>query len=82
MTKMTAAEAAICVLEKEGLLQTFGVPGAAINPFYAAMKKRDTVKHILVGTLKVPRTWPRVTPGPRLATLVCVLGRLAQLEQI
>ncbi|MEZ7814723.1 MAG: thiamine pyrophosphate-binding protein, partial [Burkholderiaceae bacterium] len=47
MTKMTAAEAAICVLEKEGLLQTFGVPGAAINPFYAAMKKRDTVKHIL-----------------------------------
>ncbi len=47
MTKMTAAEAAICVLEKEGLLQTFGVPGAAINPFYAAMKKRNTVKHIL-----------------------------------
>jgi tartronate-semialdehyde synthase len=44
---MTAAEAAICVLEKEGITQAFGVPGAAINPFYAAMRKRGTVSHIL-----------------------------------
>ncbi|HAT31543.1 MAG TPA: glyoxylate carboligase, partial [Janthinobacterium sp.] len=44
---MTAAEAAIHVLEKEGLTQAFGIPGAAINPFYAAMKKRGTLKHIL-----------------------------------
>jgi tartronate-semialdehyde synthase len=47
MAKMTAAEAAIHVLEKEGIVQAFGVPGAAINPFYAAMKKRGSVKHIL-----------------------------------
>ena len=47
MTKMTAAEAAVCVLEKEGLLQAFGVPGAAINPFYAALKKRASISHVL-----------------------------------
>jgi tartronate-semialdehyde synthase len=47
MAKMTAAEAAVHVLEKEGVTQAFGVPGAAINPFYAAMKKRGSVKHIL-----------------------------------
>jgi len=28
-------------------LQAFGVPGAAINPFYAAMRKRGSVSHIL-----------------------------------
>lgn len=47
MAKMSAAEAAVCVLEKEGLLQAFGVPGAAINPLYAAMKKRASISHIL-----------------------------------
>jgi tartronate-semialdehyde synthase len=47
MAKMTAAEAAVHVLEKEGIVQAFGVPGAAINPFYAALKKRGSVKHIL-----------------------------------
>src|SRR5947208_3179699 len=38
MPKMTAAEAAVRILELEGVRQTFGVPGAAINPFYAAMR--------------------------------------------
>jgi tartronate-semialdehyde synthase len=47
MAKMTAVEAAIHVLEKEGIVQAFGVPGAAINPFYAAMRKRGSVKHVL-----------------------------------
>jgi tartronate-semialdehyde synthase len=47
MAKMTAAEAAVYVLEKEGVIQAFGVPGAAINPFYAALKKRASIKHIL-----------------------------------
>jgi tartronate-semialdehyde synthase len=44
---MTAAETAICVMEKEGIAQAFGVPGAAINPLYAAMKKRSSIAHIL-----------------------------------
>jgi tartronate-semialdehyde synthase len=47
MAKMTAAEAAVRVLEKEGITVAFGVPGAAINPFYAALRKRDSIRHIL-----------------------------------
>jgi tartronate-semialdehyde synthase len=47
MAKMTAAEAAVLVLEKEGVHAAFGVPGAAINPFYAALRKRATIRHIL-----------------------------------
>ena len=47
MAKMTAAEAAVHVMEKEGVTVAFGVPGAAINPLYAALKKRGTVNHIL-----------------------------------
>ncbi len=47
MPKMTAAEAAVRILELEGVRQTFGVPGAAINPFYAAMRPRNLIGHIL-----------------------------------
>jgi tartronate-semialdehyde synthase len=47
MAKMTAAQAAAHVLEKEGICQVFGVPGAAINPFYAALKKQGGIQHIL-----------------------------------
>ena len=38
MAKMKAIEAAVRVLEKEGVTVAFGVPGAAINPLYAALK--------------------------------------------
>ncbi|SDL60887.1 tartronate-semialdehyde synthase [Franzmannia pantelleriensis] len=47
MAKMTAAEAAIHVLKKEGVEMAFGVPGAAINPFYSAMRKVGGVDHVL-----------------------------------
>ncbi|MFL1454941.1 glyoxylate carboligase [Marinobacter sp. GN3S48] len=47
MTIMTAAEAAVHVLKKEGIDIAFGVPGAAINPFYAAMRKVGGVDHVL-----------------------------------
>src|SRR6185312_13570349 len=47
MAKMTAAEAGVRVLEKEGITTAFGIPGAAINPFYAAMRKAGTIRHIL-----------------------------------
>jgi tartronate-semialdehyde synthase len=47
MPKMTAAMAAAMVLEKEGVVQAFGVPGAAINPLYAALRERQSVTHIL-----------------------------------
>ena len=47
MTKMRAIEAAVLILEKEGATQAFGLPGAAINPLYAAMRKLGTIKHVL-----------------------------------
>ncbi len=47
MPKMTAAEAAVHVLRLEGVDTAFGVPGAAINPLYAALRKIGGVKHIL-----------------------------------
>ncbi len=47
MARMTAAQAAVLVLEKEGVTCAFGVPGAAINPLYAAIRPRNTIRHIL-----------------------------------
>jgi tartronate-semialdehyde synthase len=47
MARLRAIEAAVLILEKEGATQAFGLPGAAINPLYAAMKKFGTIKHIL-----------------------------------
>ncbi|MCE8025456.1 glyoxylate carboligase [Billgrantia aerodenitrificans] len=47
MARMTAAEAAVHVLRKEGVDVAFGVPGAAINPFYAALRKVGGIDHVL-----------------------------------
>src|SRR3569832_451654 len=47
MARMTAAQAAVYVMEKEGVRFVFGVPGAAINPLYAALKKHGGIKHVL-----------------------------------
>ncbi|MFA6966890.1 glyoxylate carboligase [Bosea sp. (in: a-proteobacteria)] len=47
MPKMRAVEAAVRVMEREGVTQAFGVPGAAINPLYAALKSRQSIHHIL-----------------------------------
>src|SRR5438477_5087365 len=47
MARMTAAAAAVAVLEMEGIKTVFGVPGAAINPLYAGLRPRNTIRHIL-----------------------------------
>ena len=47
MARMTAADAAVKILELEGATQTFGLPGAAINPFYAAMRRHGGIQHVL-----------------------------------
>jgi tartronate-semialdehyde synthase len=47
MAKMKAAMAAVLVMEKEGVTQAFGVPGAAINPLYAQLRERQAIAHIL-----------------------------------
>src|SRR4051812_33216482 len=47
MAKMRAIDAAVRILEKEGVVTAFGVPGAAINPLYSALKMRGSISHIL-----------------------------------
>ena len=47
MPKMRAIDAAVHVLEREGVTTAFGVPGAAINPLYSALKVRGSITHIL-----------------------------------
>lgn len=67
MTLMTAAEAAVRVMEKEGVSVAFGVPGAAINPLYAAMKKRQSIDHVLArhveGASHMAEGYTRAQPG-------------------
>ncbi|MCG6493786.1 glyoxylate carboligase [Kitasatospora sp. A2-31] len=44
---MTAAAAAVEILKREGVEQAFGVPGAAINPFYRELRNVGGIKHTL-----------------------------------
>jgi tartronate-semialdehyde synthase len=44
---MRAIDAAVRVLEREGVTHAFGVPGAAINPLYSALKSRGSITHVL-----------------------------------
>lgn len=46
MARMRAVEAAVEIL-KEGVTNIFGLPGAAINPFYRAMKDVGGLHHTL-----------------------------------
>src|SRR3989440_4099742 len=47
MAKMRAIEAAVEVMRKERVSAAFGLPGAAINPLYAAMRKIGGIDHVL-----------------------------------
>jgi tartronate-semialdehyde synthase len=47
MPKMTAAEAAVKVLESEGVEYIFGIPGSNINAFYAALSRSTKIKHLI-----------------------------------
>ena len=47
MARMRAVDAAVLILEKEGATQAFGLPGAAINPFYSAMRAHGGIGHVL-----------------------------------
>src|SRR3982751_6694591 len=67
MTKMLATEAAVRVLEAEGVTVAFGVPGAAINPFYAAVREHGGIRHILArhveGASHMADGYTRAAPG-------------------
>ena len=47
MTRMRAVDAAVQILVKEGAVEAFGLPGAAINPFYSAMRRNGGIRHTL-----------------------------------
>ena len=67
MARMSAVEAAVLVLEREGVNTAFGVPGAAINPLYAALRKRGAIRHILArhveGASHMADGYTRAKPG-------------------
>jgi tartronate-semialdehyde synthase len=45
--RMPAMEAVVNVLESEGVDTVFGIPGAAILPFYKALE-RSSIRHVTV----------------------------------
>jgi tartronate-semialdehyde synthase len=67
MAKMKAADAAVHVMQKEGINVAFGVPGAAINPLYAALKRNGSIKHVLgrhvEGASHMAEGYTRAAPG-------------------
>ncbi|MGW4888396.1 glyoxylate carboligase [Streptomyces murinus] len=67
MARMTAARAAVEILKREGVSDAFGVPGAAINPFYKALKEGGGIQHTLArhveGASHMAEGYTRARPG-------------------
>ncbi|MFB9886281.1 glyoxylate carboligase [Balneatrix alpica] len=67
MARMRAIEAAVEVMKREGVELAFGVPGAAINPLYAALNKIGGIDHILArhveGASHMAEGYTRATAG-------------------
>jgi tartronate-semialdehyde synthase len=67
MAKMRAADAAVKILELEGATTAFGLPGAAINPFYASMRNHGGIRHVLArhveGASHMAEGFTRAEPG-------------------
>ena len=67
MPRMRAVDAAVAILEIEGATQAFGLPGAAINPFYSAMRAHGGIDHVLArhveGASHMADGYSRAKPG-------------------
>ncbi|MEU6658293.1 glyoxylate carboligase [Streptomyces sp. NPDC046821] len=67
MARMTAADAAVEILKREGVTNAFGVPGAAINPFYKSLKTVGGINHTLArhveGATHMAEGYTRTNPG-------------------
>ena len=67
MPKMKAVDAAVLVLEREGIDTAFGVPGAAINPFYSALRSAGSISHVLARHVEaashMAEGYTRAAPG-------------------
>jgi len=64
---MRAIDAAVAVLRKEGIDTAFGIPGAAINPLYSALRADGGIRHILArhveGASHMAEGYTRAKPG-------------------
>ena len=45
MPKMPVMDAAVHILEDEGVEVIFGIPGAGILPFYSSLRDSKKIKH-------------------------------------
>jgi tartronate-semialdehyde synthase len=65
MPKMPVMEAAVRILESEGVEVCFGIPGAAILPLYKALSKSTKIRHLTVrheeGGTHAADGWARIT---------------------
>lgn len=77
MARMRAIEAAVEILKKEGISVAFGVPGAAINPLYAAMKKSGGIDHILARHVEGASHMAEGYTRSMMAILACALAHQA-----
>ncbi|WP_442791293.1 glyoxylate carboligase [Mycobacterium sp. Aquia_216] len=64
---MRTVDAAVRILEIEGATHAFGLPGAAINPFYSAMRAHGGIRHLLArhveGASHMAEGYTRAAPG-------------------
>ena len=67
MSRMRAVDAIVQILAKEGMTQAFGVPGAAINPLYSALRAHGGIDHILARHVEaashMAEGYTRTAPG-------------------
>ncbi|MBI2941339.1 MAG: glyoxylate carboligase [Chloroflexi bacterium] len=65
MPKMPCMQAAVQILESEGVDYVFGIPGANINAFYAALARSTRIKHIIArheeGASHAAEGWARAS---------------------
>ncbi len=81
MARMRAVDAAVLVLEREGINCAFGVPGAAINPFYSAMKARGSIRHVLARHVEGASHMAEAIPAQSMAISACASVHLVQPER-
>jgi tartronate-semialdehyde synthase len=48
LSRVKVMEAAVQIMEDEGVEYVFGIPGAAILPLYQALSKSEKIRHIIV----------------------------------
>ncbi len=67
MARMRTVDAIVAILQKEGAVEAFGLPGAAINPLYSAIRAHGGIRHTLArhveGASHMAEGYTRSAPG-------------------